>query len=47
VVIKGYPDSYSLRLILYQDRYCEGNWEAGIASELVLVIQGTLEANLI
>jgi Domain of unknown function (DUF1818) len=45
--VEGYPDSYSLRLILHQDRCCEGNWEAGIASELVLVIQRILEENLI
>ena len=45
--IEGYRDRYSLRLILHCDRRCEGNWEAGIASELVLVMQRILEENLI
>lgn len=45
--VEGYPNSYSLRLILHQDRRCEGNWEAGVAPELVLVIQRILEENLI
>jgi hypothetical protein len=42
---EGYPHSYSLRLILHQERCCEGNWEEGIASELVLVIQRIIEEN--
>ena len=45
--IEGYPHSYSLRLILHRDRRCEGNWEAGIASELVLVMQRIVEENSI
>lgn len=45
--ITGYPNSYDLRLILHQDRRCEGNWEAGIASELVLVMQRMIEENSI
>lgn len=43
--IEGYPHSYSLRLILHQDRRCEGNWEAGVAAELVLVMQRIVEEN--
>ncbi|VEP13333.1 conserved hypothetical protein [Hyella patelloides LEGE 07179] len=45
--VEGYPDSYSLRLILHQERRCEGNWEAGVASELVLVMQRIIEENLV
>lgn len=45
--IEGYPDSYSLRLILHRDRRCEGNWEAGVASELILVMQRIMEENSI
>ena len=36
--IEGYADSYSLRLILNSDRRCEGNWEAGVATELAAAI---------
>lgn len=43
--IEGYPDSYSLRLILNKKRRCEGNWEAGIAAELILVIRRIIEEN--
>lgn len=45
--VEGYPHNYSLRLILYQDRCCEGNWSTGIAPELVLAMQRILEENLI
>jgi hypothetical protein len=45
--IEGFPNNYSLRLILHQDRCCEGNWSAGIAPELVLAIQRIIEENLI
>ena len=33
--VEGYPDCYSLRLILNSDRRCEGNWTEGIAPKLV------------
>jgi hypothetical protein len=32
---EGYPDSYSLRLILNCDRRCEGNWRERIAPKLL------------
>ena len=32
--VEGYPDSYSLRLILNSDRRCEGNWTEGVAPQL-------------
>ncbi|MFN9671773.1 MAG: DUF1818 family protein [Microcystis sp.] len=31
----GFPDNYSLRLILYQGRSCEGNWSAAALPELL------------
>lgn len=37
--VEGYPDAYSLRLILNCDRRCEGNWYPGIAPELALASQ--------
>ena len=45
--VEGYPDSYSLRFILHQERRCEGNWDEGIAAELILVIQRIVEENLL
>lgn len=45
--VEGYPNSYSLRLILHQERCCEGNWESGIATELVLVMQRIIEENFV
>ena len=45
--VEGYPNSYSLRLILQKDRCCEGNWEAGIAADMVLVMQRIIEENFI
>ena len=33
--VEGYPDSYSLRLILNSDRRCEGNWTEGVAPKLL------------
>lgn len=33
--VEGYPDSYSLRLILNSDRRCEGNWSEGVAPQLL------------
>jgi hypothetical protein len=35
IEVEGYPDSYSLRLILNSDRRCEGNWKEGIAPQLL------------
>ena len=36
--VEGFAHHYSLRLILQQNRRCEGNWQPGIAPELVLVL---------
>ena len=33
--VEGYPDRYSLRLILNSDRRCEGNWAEGVAPKLM------------
>ena len=33
--VSGYPNSYSLRVILNCDRRCEGNWGENIAPELL------------
>lgn len=33
--VEGYPENYSLRLILNCDRRCEGNWAEGIAPKLL------------
>jgi hypothetical protein len=32
--VEGYPDQYSLRIILNSDRRCEGNWGVNIAPQL-------------
>jgi Domain of unknown function (DUF1818) len=32
--VEGFPNSYSLRLILDRDRGFEGNWREGVANEL-------------
>ncbi len=37
--VEGYPHSYSLRLILNQERRCEGNWIEGAAKELTQAIK--------
>ena len=37
--VEGYPHAYSLRLILRQNRSCEGNWEAESVGELVQAAQ--------
>ena len=42
---EGYPEQYTLRLILHCDRRCEGNWRAGVASELLSVMQRIVEEN--
>ncbi len=41
--VEGYPHSYSLRLILNDGRRCEGNWQEGVATELVGAIQRLIE----
>ncbi len=41
--VEGYPQAYSLRLILNRDRRCEGNWQEGIATELVEVTRRLIE----
>jgi hypothetical protein len=33
--VEGFPDHYSLRIILYQGRGCEGNWSATDLQELI------------
>ncbi len=33
--VEGYPDSYSLRLLLNQGRRCEGNWTEGAVPGLI------------
>lgn len=33
--VEGYPQDYTLRIILNCDRRCEGNWQGGIAPKLV------------
>jgi hypothetical protein len=33
--VEGYPNNYSLRVILNCDRRCEGNWAASIAPQLL------------
>lgn len=43
--VEGFAHNYSLRLILQQNRRCEGNWQPGIASELVIVLQRIIEEN--
>jgi hypothetical protein len=36
---EGYPQEYSLRLIVQQNRCCEGNWSASAVRELVQAAQ--------
>ena len=42
---EGFPEQYSLRVILNQERRCEVNWDEGVASELLLVIRRIIEEN--
>lgn len=35
--VEGYPHNYSLRLILNQNRSCEGNWQPKAVPELVKI----------
>ncbi|MGF1540751.1 MAG: DUF1818 family protein [Pleurocapsa sp.] len=37
--VEGYPQAYSLRLIVNGDRCCEGNWPVGVATELAAALQ--------
>lgn len=37
--VEGYPHAYSLRLILYQGRCCEGNWSKFALPELIRAVQ--------
>lgn len=37
--VEGFPDAYSLRIILNQGRRCEGNWPAEVVKELYQEIQ--------
>ncbi|NJN73781.1 MAG: DUF1818 family protein [Limnothrix sp. RL_2_0] len=37
--IEGFPDSYSLRMLVLNNRNAEGNWSAHIVSELVVIAQ--------
>lgn len=37
--VEGYPNDYSLRLILNQGRRCEGNWSKAVVSELLQAAQ--------
>lgn len=36
---EGFSHSYTLRLIVYGDRCCEGNWQAGLAPKLLEAIK--------
>jgi hypothetical protein len=36
---KGYPDNYSLRVILSQARGCEGNWAGNVINSLIMTTQ--------
>jgi Domain of unknown function (DUF1818) len=36
---KGYPNHYSLRIILSQQRSCEGNWAENAISSLITATQ--------
>ena len=37
--VEGYPHSYSLRLMVYQGRCCEGNWSEEAVPELIKASQ--------
>ena len=42
---EGFPDNYSLRLILHQERRCEVNWDQGVAIDLRLAMRRIIEEN--
>ena len=44
--VEGYPNNYSLRLIVNCDRRCEGNWSEGVAVELAAATQRLVEENI-
>lgn len=44
--VEGYPDDYTLRLIVNSDRRCEGNWVEGVAVELAAATQRLVEENI-
>ncbi len=44
--VEGYPDEYTLRLIVNSDRRCEGNWREGVAVELAAATQRLVEENI-
>lgn len=37
--VEGFPDAYSLRLILNQGRRCEGNWPSEVIPDLLNAVQ--------
>lgn len=37
--VEGYPNSYSLRIIVNQNRCCEGNWTPEAVPELLKIAQ--------
>ncbi len=37
--VEGFPHAYSLRVIINQDRRCEGNWPAEVVSDLYQELQ--------
>lgn len=39
---EGYPDNYSLRVILNQNRSCEGTWRGEVIPNIILALK-TLE----
>ena len=36
---EGYPDNYSLRIILSQQRSCEGTWSENVISSIITATQ--------
>ena len=36
---EGYPDNYALRIIVFQQRSCEGNWSSSATPELIKAIE--------
>ena len=37
--VEGFPDKYSLRLILHQQRRCEGNWNENSIKQLAKAVE--------
>ena len=37
--VEGFPDAYSLRLIVQTGRRCEGNWNEAAVKELLLAVK--------